>query len=190
MKKFISIMLILAGMIILPTSGNADTQALNLKDTIEAEKFTFADDTYKETDDQVMIYLFRGDGCSHCYDFLEYLNSIVAEYGYMFKMRSYEIWDNPDNAALQTKVRNFFGETKSGVPYIIIGKSTFRGFGESTGEKILTAIKSEYESEDRYDVFEEMEKGNSNKNNNALYIVVPLACAAIAFIIGYAVKKD
>ena len=33
---------------------------------------------YTENDKQVTIYLFRGLGCTHCKDFLEFLNSNVS----------------------------------------------------------------------------------------------------------------
>ena len=37
---------------------------------------------YAENDNQVTLYLFRGSGCSHCHDFLEFLNNNLAENGY------------------------------------------------------------------------------------------------------------
>ena len=51
------------------------------------------------------------------------------------------------------------GKSASGVPYIIIGDKSFGGFNELTdGDVIKSKIKELYESKDRYDVFEEMEK--------------------------------
>lgn len=51
------------------------------------------------------------------------------------------------------------GKSATGVPYIIIGDKSFSGFRESTdGDKIKSKIKELFESKDRYDVFEEMEK--------------------------------
>ena len=118
----------------------------NLKDTLAAEEIKIADANYKETDDQVVIYMFRGQGCSHCLEFLEYINSIVKEYGSKFKMRSYEVWNNSDNGSLQVKVAEKLGaEVEQGsVPFVIIGDTTIVGFQESDKKTITDTIDKMY----------------------------------------------
>ena len=53
-----------------------DYETMNFKDTLESESMTLENAEYKETDDQITIYLFRGLGCGFCRSFLTYLNSI------------------------------------------------------------------------------------------------------------------
>ena len=57
------------------------------------------------------------------------------------------------------KVGDFTGTAANGVPYIVVGEKVFAGFTEAAyGEDFKTTLKEYYESKDRYDIFEEMEK--------------------------------
>ena len=189
MKRLV--ILFLAIIAIFPSAVFAETQVLDLEDTLESESITPLFEDYEETDDQITIYFFRGQGCSHCYELLNFLNSIVDEYGYMFKLRSYEVWYNSDNSEIKDEVVNFFNLDASGVPLLVIGESTFYGFSEESEEKIITAIENEYNSEERYDVFEKMEEKKANKNeNDALYILIPIAACVLIYTIVKQVKKN
>ena len=189
MKRLV--ILFLAIIAIFPSAVFAETQVLDLEDTLESESITPLFEDYEETDDQITIYFFRGQGCSHCYELLNFLNSIVDEYGYMFKLRSYEVWYNSDNSEIKDEVVNFFNLDASGVPLLVIGESTFYGFSEDSEEKIITAIENEYNSEERYDVFEKMEEKKANKNeNDALYILIPIAACVLIYTIVKQVKKN
>ncbi|MBR6113325.1 MAG: hypothetical protein IKP79_02310, partial [Bacilli bacterium] len=67
------------------------------------------------------------------------------------------------NAELMQKVGNFTGVAAQGVPYIIVGEKVFDGFtAEMYGEDFKTTLKAEYDSKDRYDVFEAMEKAEKD----------------------------
>ena len=184
MKKKILVAFIIMVIAFIPTFVKAEVKVLNLRDTLAEKEITIADENYKETDEQIKIYLFRWSSCSHCYDFLTYLNSLVPEYGHMFKLRSYETTTNSDNEKVMKKVKKYFGdEEKEGVPYIVIGENTFYGFGTSSEEKVKEAIKKEFESGTRFDVFDAMEKKESEKNpNDALYILVPVAIVIILIL--------
>ena len=188
MKRLV--ILFLAIIAIFPSAVFAETQVLDLEDTLESENITPLFDDYEETDDQITIYFFRGQGCSHCYELLNFLNSIVDEYGYMFKLRSYEVWYNSDNSEIKDEVVKFFNIDAPGVPLLVIGESTFYGFSEDSEEKIITAIENEYNSEERNDVFEKMEEKEANKNeNDALYILIPIAACVLIYVIVKQVKK-
>ena len=188
MKK---ILLFIVALLLVPVLVSAEVKVLDLKDTLEDKGITLADENYKETDDQIKIYLFRWSGCSHCYDFLVYLNSLVPEYGHMFKLRSYETTTNEDNEAVMKKVKEYFNDgDKPGVPYIVIGDTTFYGYSERMDEQILTAIKSEYDKTDRFDVFDALEEKESKKNpNDGLYIIIPIVIIIIVAIVFGKVKK-
>ena len=159
MKKKIAIIVLMLLSIIIPVKAFAKEQykTLNLEETLAEEGIEKKFSNYKETDDQITIYMFRGKGCAYCRKFLEFLNGITDEYGKYFKLVSFESWYNEENSNLLGEISTFMGEQASGVPYIIIGDKVFGGYTESYDESIKTAIKTLYDSKDRYDVFEEYE---------------------------------
>ena len=56
----------------------AKSESLNLIETLEDEGITLLNPDYKESEKQITIYLFRGEGCEHC--FKGYKNRIaIAE---------------------------------------------------------------------------------------------------------------
>lgn len=148
-------------------------ESMNLIETLESENIELKYQDYKETDDQVPIYLFRGAGCTYCKAFLEYLNEIAEEYGKYFKLVSYEVWTNQNNSDLLTKTAEFLGQRVSGVPFIVIGDQIFPGYSENYNSAITTAIKEQYESKDGYDVFEEMEKQDAIERRKAFFSSAP-----------------
>ena len=128
MKKRL-IALVVGLLLVLPFTVFAETESMGLADTFAAEDIEIST-KYKETDKQATIYLFRGQGCSHCLDLLNYLNSILDEYGNKFKLVSYEVWNNTDNADLEEKVAELLNADvqKGSVPFLIIGDQYFIGF--------------------------------------------------------------
>jgi len=189
MKKIF--LMVAIALTLLPNIVFASTQATDLLETIQAIGIEPSYPEYQETSDQVQIYLFRSSSCGHCHNLVTFLDSISEEYGHMFKLRAYEVGSNSDNNALKEKIVNFFGEDAPGVPYLVIGESTFYGFPESSKEKIKKAIEEEYNSKERYDVFEKLEEKEANKNgNDALYVIIPiLGIAVISFIVKF-VKSE
>ncbi len=134
----------------------ANYKTMNLKETLDQEGIKMTATDYVETDDQITIYMFRGNGCGYCKAFLTYLESITKEYGKYFKLVSFEVWNDADNAELLGAIGSFLGQDASGVPYIVIGDQVFPGYAESYNTGIENAIKTLYETEksERYDVFE------------------------------------
>ena len=78
------------------------------------------------------------------------------------------------------------GKSATGVPYIVIGDKAFGGFDKSTdGDAIKSKIKELYESKDRYDVFEEMEKEPKDSTSTIIMwnaIFTTLAVGIILYI--------
>ena len=170
MKKIIAVILTL--MLVLPIGVSAkDTKystykTMNFKETLEAEDIELENEDYEETDDQATIYMFRGQGCGYCRKFLTFLSSISEEYGKYFKLVSFEVWQDQDNAELMQQVGELLGEEIGGVPFIIIGDKTFPGYAETYDEQIKDAIKELYDEEekDRYDIFDDL--GNASKKKS------------------------
>jgi len=174
----------------------AKTEALDLKKTLEAEDIKLKGD-YSESDNQVVIYLFRGQGCSHCKDFLEYLNGIVEKQGKMFKLRSYEVWNNSDNNELKEKVVETLKIDATGVPLIVVGNDSFYGFDDSTPKKLEKALESEYKKKksERYDVIKdasELQKKEekSKKSNSAIILLIPIVLIAIIIFLSREPKQN
>ena len=156
MKKILSILLV--GLLFVPMLASAEVTTQNLEEVLTEEGIKHDLKDYKESEDKINIYLFRGNGCGHCKNFITFLYKNIDELGKYFNLVSYEISYNQDNSKLMSEVSKFFGEEATGVPYIVIGDKYFAGFGEGLKEDIKKAIKDLYEEKDRYDVFEEIEK--------------------------------
>lgn len=118
----------------------------------------------------VTIYLFRGEGCPHCQEFEEWLTSIQGEYGSMYTVKDYETWNDQENAKLMTEVAEARNENNDelGVPYIIIGNQSWKGFTDSYKDQIIAKIKEEYAKadKDRYDVMSIIGKDADKKSSN------------------------
>lgn len=203
MKKFL--ILIISLLILVPTTVfAADTQALDFMQTFELAEIEPKVEDYKETDDQVTLYLFWWTNCSHCHEELEYLNDVLEEYKDKIKLRSYEI-QNSDNSKLRNKVGDFFDITGKGVPLLIVGENSFYGFKDEYKEKIKTAIETEYNKTEKYDLFKEMETkdkydGSNNrdadgeqkkeKSTTGLYLFAGVVVIGIFGFILFTVMKD
>lgn len=165
MKKILAMLIVV---MMLPMFVFAEAQeysTLNLDEALTQENIEHNFSNYKETNDQVIIYLFRGNGCGYCRNFLNFLNSIVGDYGQYFRVVSFEVWNDSENAALMQDVANFTNTTADGVPYIVIGEQVFPGFNNSFEDAVKEAIMTEYNKgkKDRYDVFVEMEKAQKEE---------------------------
>ena len=93
-KKFI--IGLLAAILCLPTHVFAEKvdlasfNKMNTEETLKAENITADLSNYKENDKQITIYMFRGQGCIHCQDFLNYVaNTLIPQYGNYFKLVSF-----------------------------------------------------------------------------------------------------
>ena len=116
--------------------------------------------------DKATIYLFRGKGCGYCRNLLTFLNSINDEYGDMYELKAFEVWNNQDNYQLMKNISEFLEQSAGGVPYLIIGKQVFPGYASDYDSEIKSSIKELYETKasKRYDVMDEYKKKNSKFN--------------------------
>ena len=172
MKKNILLTIaVLSIFLALPFNVSAKAKADSLEDTINEEINTFdgqegyedyvktlkeADlSEYKESDDKVNVYIFRGSTCSHCLDAVAHFASIAKDEGKYFNVKTYEVWSNSDNNDLMNDAANEIGDSEvSGVPYIVIGKKSWSGYAASYDDEMMKEIKSEYNKDKskRYDV--------------------------------------
>ena len=170
MKKLFNLFLVFVICLTLVPFGTkaASEEAVSetLAEAAAQEGITF-NSSFSNDNSKPNVYLFRGHGCSHCYELIEYLTSIVDEYGKYFNLVSYEVWYNSANSDLMTKVASTLGDSANGVPYLVIGKKTFIGYRASTdASAIKKAIKELYKSDDKYDVMNHLNDTNSNDTAN------------------------
>jgi glutaredoxin len=135
------------------------------------------------TNERVKVYVFRGEGCSHCAEALAWFESVQEKEGKYFELVTFEVWNDEANKAQMEKVAKYFGENADGVPYIIVGKKTWHGFASSYSSEILDAIHSEYQknTESRFDVIEYLKENNGGSLGT--YIILVIAFLVIVFVI-------
>ena len=185
--KSLKIIFILLVALLLPIVAFAEDEDTDAATTEDGEVVMA-----EEGSNEVNVYFFRGEGCSHCAEAEAWFESIEEEYGSKFKIVDYETWYNSENAELMQKVAKARGETAEGVPYIIVGNKSWNGFAEDYADEILAQIESEFETnvDERYDIMKLMETGgnakvddkDNKKSNDALsLIIIIVAVGAICF---------
>lgn len=196
MKKYITLLLLVLLMPTLVLAEPAYTSK-TLEEALKEEKIEYDLGEYTESEDKVNVYLFRGQGCSHCYEFLEYVaNTLIKEKGDKINVVTYEVWNDKNNAELMEKVAKHFDEEAGGVPFIIIGDKTFSGYAESMNKELNDAIDKLYDSEEKYDVFEKMgvdpneEKKETKTDNSSVvaFTIVALVAVIVLVVTGFRKK--
>lgn len=129
--------------------NNSDTNNIDYNITL---------DNMKKEKGKVNIYFFWGNGCPHCEEQTEFLESIKDKYGDKFNLYKYEVWYNKENANIMNAFASAMDDKDSGVPFTVIGEETFRGFNNSSKEKFIKAI--EKGSKNNFDVYFDLIKNN------------------------------
>lgn len=129
--------------------------------------------------EKVNVYLFRGEGCPHCEEALEFFDALSQdeEYKDLYELKTYEVWYDTDNQELMKSVADALNKDVSGVPFIVIGSETYSGYASSMDEKIKTTIKDAYEDKDYKDIVKEVSKGTYTPEKYK-FPVVPVAIVA------------
>lgn len=103
MKKKLFMLLVLVGFLILPSK----VFALN----------------------EVNIYFFNSDSCDYCSQEKAYLEALKERY-FNIRIYSYDI-SSDINLDLMKKAKELYGVSENGIPFTVIGDSTFIGFSQS-----------------------------------------------------------
>lgn len=114
------------------------------KSTIDIDDLTY-------DENKINVYLFYGDGCTHCEDEMAYFESIEEEYGDLFTLNTFEVWHNENNEQIYREFSKIMNDEIGGVPYTIIGDKSFSGFGAPYEDMILETIISQHKNS--YDVY-------------------------------------
>lgn len=198
MKKRMLNLLLFTFMFLVPFTVRAEVINLdnyeqkNLIDTLKEENIIPEFENYEENDDQVTIYMFRGNGCGYCRGFLAYLNSITEEYGDLFKLRSFEVWSDSKNSELLQNMVNVTGQASTGIPYIMIGEKVFKGYIADWNDDILEAIKTEAAKKKKFDYFEQYNE-SQKETIDFVYVAIILSDVVVIcafYFISNKNKKD
>lgn len=91
--------------------------------------------------EEVNLYLFHSQDCSHCAAERQWLDSIKNEYEYL-NIHEYEVTRNKENSELHEKVKERLSSTSQYVPFTVIGEDYWIGFNDDNKDKIINAIKN------------------------------------------------
>lgn len=83
-------------------------------------------------------YLFYGQGCPHCAQAIQYLESLQESHN--ISLKRYEVYHNNTSRSLFEQMSNAYGTSIQGVPTLFIHNKTLVGFGASTKNEIETLI--------------------------------------------------
>ena len=134
----------------------------------------------KVEDKKVNLYLFHGDGCPHCKEEREWLETINEKYQDNLNIYYYEVWYDSDNAKLADQVKERFSITKNGVPLTIIGDKYYLGYSDVVGSTIENTIK-EYIDGEHEDNIKIPIIGEVNIKN----VSIPLVAVILGFVDGF-----
>ena len=122
---------------------------------------------------KVNVYLFRGEGCPHCEEAIEWFDNTLSK--------------DEEYSKLMENVAKALDTEANGVPFIVIGEKHFSGFSASQSpDQIKEAIKSEYDNKDYVDMVESVKNGTTveKKEDNQLLPIIIVSAAAIVIVIG------
>lgn len=105
--------------------------------------------------EKITIYIFRGNGCGHCANAINYFNELGDEYADYFEVKTYETWYNENNNNLGKAVAEKFDYEFDGVPFIVVGEKYVGGFGSTTGETLIEYALDYYQDKKYKDVVKE-----------------------------------
>lgn len=127
----------------------------NMKDNKEIKLTDMTENNISYSKEKINIYLFYGEGCPHCEELKNYLNSLDNKEKSYFDIYTFEVWNNSTNQQFMKESAKYLNKEVSGVPFLIIGNKTFEGYNESMNIKIKKAIKTEYKLNGKNDYYKE-----------------------------------
>ena len=125
----------------------------NMKDNKEIKLTDMTENNISYSKEKINIYLFYGEGCPHCEELKNYLNSLDNKEKSYFDIYTFEVWNNSTNQQFMKESAKSLNKEVSGVPFLIIGNKTFEGYSESMNIKIKKAIETEYKLNGKNDYY-------------------------------------
>ena len=95
----------------------------------------------KVEDGKINFYLFRGEGCPHCRQEEEWIETIKKKYNDSVNFYDFEVWYDEDNQEKLKKVGEVFNLTIKGVPFTVIGDKHYSGFSDTISSSMEDDIE-------------------------------------------------
>ena len=92
-----------------------------------------------QADNEVIIYLFWGDGCPHCAAEKPFLQSLVDSNPKVV-VQEYEVWYNVENRQKLLQMADFYNFEANGVPVTFIGEKYWVGFSDQLGVELKNEV--------------------------------------------------
>ena len=140
--------------------------------------------------EKVNVYIFTGEDCSFCENAKLGLESLKENYGEYFDVIEYETFNNEENNKLMKKVASFFKEDVEGVPYIVIGSKTMKGYHDDYLDDIKNYIIEAYLIEDGYDVMKKMNEVSTNTSDSTDFTVIILIVGVTIILTSILIVKS
>lgn len=110
---------------------------------------------------KINIYFFYGDGCPHCAKEEKFLDSLLEKYGDNINVYRYETWKDSNNKNYMFAIKALLKKDVNGrVPFTVIGKESFLGYNDYTGEKIENLIRVYLELDPEENLIVDRDKEN------------------------------
>ncbi|MBA3064855.1 hypothetical protein FP803_05450 [Candidatus Woesearchaeota archaeon] len=94
----------------------------------------------QEGNNEVVLFMFYGQGCPHCGKMELFLNDLEDKYPTL-KVERYEVYNNQDNRELFENIASAYDAEIVGVPAVFIDNKVVFGFSNSIGNSIENEIK-------------------------------------------------
>ena len=99
------------------------------------------------------IYIFWGNGCAHCEDLKEFLETNTELWESDYQIFSFETWKDEENQNLMDNLMEFLGRENEGTPTVLIGEEVLVGYGDNMQDTYKNALESQKEND--YDAIRE-----------------------------------
>lgn len=110
---------------------------------------------------KINIYFFYGDGCPHCAKEEKFLDSILEKYSDNINVYRYETWNDSKNKNYMFAIKALLKkDINERVPFTVIGKESFLGYNDYTGEKIENLIRVYLELDPEENLIVDRDKEN------------------------------
>ncbi|HZV82843.1 MAG TPA: thioredoxin family protein, partial [Geobacteraceae bacterium] len=92
--------------------------------------------------EKVTLHFFWGEGCPHCAEAEPFLDGLAKKYPAL-QIRSYEVYNHPENVDLLMTMARERGKEAKSVPTVILGKAMIAGFNEDKAAAIESEVRAQ-----------------------------------------------
>lgn len=108
-----------------------------------------------EETDTVNIYLFYSYTCPHCKKEMNFFDTLKEKYKDKIRIYTYEVTRDKANRDVLLKLKKYFNDNSSSVPFTVIGNKYILGYDESYNDKfykIIDEYLNEIKDDNNYNI--------------------------------------